>query len=164
MSMDDAMREAVLDALDDDGAVYKLDDGSAYRVKVEQDPDTQVTNFETYGAFSEAKDFIRHGEDHRPAGFTGNAEKLQFDRGYWCWWEPNSDGPKRGTEEFSAERRQVLDLLECGFSGVIVERLDGLDAYGRDIVVAVASLWGIDSLENGYLREVVGELLSEIDA
>ena len=69
----------------------------------------------------------------------------------------------RGTPEFAEFRRLVLDLLEYGYKGVTLELCDGTDAYGRPVVRDVASLWGIDSLDNGYLAEVISELAGELD-
>jgi hypothetical protein len=96
----------------------------------------------------------------RPDDFDGNAEKLWLSSDF-VWWQPPPDVP-RTSEHFAAFRSQVRSLAEYGYCGVIVELLDGEDAYHRPIVREVASLWGIDSLDNGYLREVVGDLLSEL--
>lgn len=115
------------------------------------------------GAFGEPRRDINTGREIRPAGFTGNAEKLHYgQRAYYpIWWEPPKD-IKRSDPTFSKFRQIVQDLLDFGYKGVILEVLEGKDAYRRDIVTKSASLWGIDSLENGYLLEVVAELAAEL--
>ena len=85
-----------------------------------------------------------YGYYPRPDGFDGNAEKLSYGNGDCVWWQPHSDGPKRGTPEFEQERKHVRDLLEFGMCGFILELLEGKDAYRQPIVTKVASLWGIE--------------------
>lgn len=150
--------------LADDGDVLKLDDGRMLRLRIEVDQDFSINDYDGDGKTEQHAHSYSEDRPQRPAGFTGNAEKIQVDRGYWMWWEPPADGPKRGTPEFIAERARVRDLLECGFKGVVLELCVGIDAYGRPIVVGSESLWAIDSLDNGYLAEVVSELAEEIDA
>ena len=47
--------------------------------------------------------------------------------------------------------------------GVVLELCEGEDHCGAPIVRDSASLWGIDSLEDGYLLTVVGELWGELN-
>src|ERR1035437_10345370 len=123
-----------------DGDTLELADGRMLRLKIEVDQDTSINDSDVYGHVEQySHDYIRDGHEPRPA-----------------------DGPKRGTLEFGTFRRQVRDLLEMGFSGVTLELCSGTDAYGRPIVINVASLWGIDSFEGGYLFEVVAELAAEV--
>ena len=159
MKLDDE----TLDALDEDGAVVKLDDGTALRVRIEPDYDTNINDFDCYGAVEPASTRYNDYEEgpRRPDGFDGNAEKIEYARGAWMWWQPPADIP-RTDPAFPKFRDAVRDILEMGFSGVILERLDGTDAYGRDIVTDVASLWGIDSLADSYLREVVKDLAHDL--
>jgi hypothetical protein len=154
---------ADLTALTDDGDTVDLEDGRTARLLISPDDINPFDEFDCYGKVSP---IARRSMDQglpRPPGFDGNAEKL-----YACgtdafWWQPPADGPKRGTEEFAQERRLVIDLASWGMKRVALEILDGTDAYGRPIVVNVASLGGIDSLEDGYLAEVVSELAAELD-
>lgn len=151
--------------LSHDGSVLKLDDGRILRLRVEVDEDTTINDDDFYGK-TEAYSHRYIGEEghtKRPTDFTGNAQKIEVDRGYWMWWEPPTDGPKRGTPEFTKLRHQVTDLLRDGFKGVVLELCQGTDAYHRPIVVDVAQLWGIDSTDDGYLVEIVSELWGEID-
>jgi hypothetical protein len=80
------------------------------------------------------------------------------------WWEPPSGDYALATEaDVDKFASHVRDLVEYGFYGVVLELCDQLDVYGHPIVVDVASLWGIDSLEDGYLASVVSDLASELD-
>lgn len=151
--------------LRDDGDTIELVDGRTLRLRIEVDQDTSISDYECYGEIAPAKVWDRDGmRATRPRDFTGNAEKLwTCESGSECfWWEPPKDGPKRTEPSFAAFRQQVRELVTWGFKGVILERLDGEDAYGRPIVTQTASLWGIDSLENGYLAEVVRDLADEL--
>ncbi len=48
--------------------------------------------------------------------------------------------------------------------GVILEVLDGEDAYGRPIVRASASIWDVDDIGEEYVRDlVVNELAHELE-
>lgn len=149
--------DTLLDRLDGDGAEIKLSRGRALRLRIETDQDSDLNDFDCYGRTAPTSDY----PDTRPQGFDGNAEKIWLS-GDAIWWQPPTDGPARGTAEFRSLRAMVRDLAEYGFHGVVLELTHGHDAYRRPIVRNVASLWGIDSLENGYLREVVGELAAEL--
>lgn len=148
-----------------DDLIHEEDDfmveGYALRLYVKQDEHTSVMEDEFYGKF----EWARGGGSGtlRPKDFDGNAEKLNVNRGDSLWWQP-PDEVKRSDEGFVKFKANVLNLLEYGFSGVVLELLHGEDAYNNPIVVQVASLWGIDSLENGYLKEVVHELVEELEA
>jgi hypothetical protein len=79
------------------------------------------------------------------------------------WWQPPADGPKRGTPEFASERRHVLELLEYGMCGFVLELLEGDDAYNDPIVTRVASLWGIEPFpDRDFQQEIVRDLWREI--
>jgi len=159
-----------LDKLRFDGDVIELEDGRQLRLKVVPDEDTSIFDEPFWGEFQ----WVRGDSDYAPARsrrpdeFDGNAEIIAKDHGSCLWWQPPrgdyalSHG--RGTPEFAEFRQSVKDLLEYGFCGVMLELLDGVDAYQRPIVVEVESTWGIDSLNNGeYLAEIVKELAGELD-
>ena len=132
------------------------------RLKIEADQDASINDFDCYGKVN--TDRLRtndYGYQMRPDGFTGNAERLYYGNDGPWWWEPPTD-VKRSDPGFRAFRDTVRELLAFGFKGVILELCEGDDAYGRAIVRNTASLWGCDSLENGYLLEVVGELVTEL--
>jgi len=161
--------ELDLSELAEDGDTLKMDDGRMLRLRIRVDQDTEVQNEEFYGEFSWARNdpnYVGAYNTHRPTGFDGNAEKLSTYHGDSYWWQPPRGDYemtcKRGSPEFAEFRQNVKALVEWGFKGVVLELLDGTDGYGRPIVVEVASLWGIDSLENGYLAEVVSDLVGEV--
>lgn len=182
MTMTDWMQPD-LSALDEDGDTVGLADGRTLRLSILVDQDSQVTDFgpEAYGSFAWPDEYRDRntGQPRRPDGFDGNAEKLNTISGP-IWWQPSPDSPlQRGTQEWSDFRTFLGDLISFGFKGVRLEILEGEDAYGRAIVRAEASLWGIDTLDthaytdaegvhhpfvrNGYLTEIVRELAAELD-
>ena len=154
--------DTLLDRFDGDRAEVKLSRGRMLRLRIEPDQDSDLNDFDCYGRTAPTKR-SRYSDypDTRPQGFDGNAEKIWLG-GDAIWWQPPADGPARGTAEFRSLRALVRDLAEYGFHGVVLELTRGVDAYHRPIVRNVASLWGIDSLEDGYLREVAGELAAEL--
>ena len=159
------MTETVLDLLSlvDDGDTLEISGGRTLRLRIEVDQDTSISDFpDCYGRISDER--IRkndYGYDARPSDMTGNAEKLWYGNyGPW-WWEPPTD-VKRTDPVFKSLRDSVRELLAWGFKGVILELCEGKDHYGKLIVKNSASLWGIDSLDNGYITEVVRELASEL--
>lgn len=150
--------------LADDGDVLKLDDGRMLRLRLAVDEDTSINDFDGFGKTEQYSHryIYEEGRAQRPSNFTGNSEKVQISRGDWIWWEPPTNGPKRGTPEFVEFRQQVRDLLECGFYVVTLELCDGTDAYGRPIVVDMTSLGGVDDVSSKYLPEVVADIAWEI--
>jgi hypothetical protein len=158
--LDERWRRAGIDieALTSDGDVIDLPDGRKLRLRVEHDDQDPFGEYETYGKV-EAGVRNDYTNDGRPSGFDGNSEKLAQK----VWWQPPAGAPQRGTEEFRRFRSLVIDLLNYGMHGVTLEVLDGKDAYRRPIVVQVANLGGIDSLEDGYLADVVKELAEELE-
>lgn len=146
-----------LSSLTSDGDTLDISEGRTLRLKVWSDDQDPFREYEVYGRLAWA-DRNSNPEGHRPDIFDGNAEKIRHD----AWWQPPTDGPRRGTPEFDQFRALVRDLIEYGMHGVTLEVLQGEDAYYRPIVVEVASLGGIDSLENNYLAEVVKELADEL--
>ncbi len=152
--------------LDDDGATVELPSGESLRLHIGYDDVNPFDDVDCYGRIANVARFGGYGTNERgyalrPQGFDGNAEKLDYDRGESVWWQPPTDVP-RSSEHFAALRRHVLELLERGYYVVRVELRRNVDAYRRPIVVDVASLFGVDSIDDGYLTEIVAELLSEI--
>jgi hypothetical protein len=92
---------------------------------------------------------------------TGNAEKIWYGNDGPWWWEPPVD-VKRTDPVFKSLRDNVRELLAFGFKGVTLELLSTCDGCHRSQVDSSASLWGIDSLDNGYIHEVVSELADEL--
>lgn len=151
-----------LSSLTDDGDTLELPDGRVLRLKIVPDEDASINDDEFYGRVS--FDRVRrnnYGNEMRPEGFTGNAEKLWYGNDGPWWWEPPVD-VKRTDPQFGALRDSVRELLAFGYKGVTLELVSSCDHCHRSGVVESASLWGIDSLDNGYIHEVVGELASEL--
>lgn len=163
------MDTATIDLSDlaQDGDTLELADGRTLRVRVEPDQDHSVFDEEFWGEFEWVSRTNGYGYTERPDGFDGNAEILERDGASVLWWQPPRGdyalSYPRGTKEFAEFRRSVRDLLEYGFKGVILELLDGADAYGMPIVVEEQSLWGIDSVDGGYLKDVVSDLFAEME-
>jgi len=151
-----------LSSLEDDEDTLELPDGRVLRLKIEVDQDASINDFDFYGKVStEHWNTTDYGYKTRPSDMTGNAEKLWYGNyGPW-WWEPPAD-VKRTDTHFPALRDSVRELLAFGFRGVILELCEGTDYYDELIVINSASLWGIDSLDNGYIHEVVRELADEM--
>jgi len=157
------MDAATLDLgeLSQDGDILKMDDGRALRLRVEVDQDASINDYDSDGRV----EWVRGVRDWspvrypRPDGFDGRARILIRDNGSAMWWQPYESLTEAQIVE---DAQRIVELVTFGFSGVIVEMLDGTDAYGRPIVANVASLWGISSLDNGYLSEVVSELVDEL--
>jgi hypothetical protein len=157
------MRVTDLSDLTDDGDTFELTDGRTLRLRVESDPHTSVNDFDCYGRVAEVERGPWDGHNKpRPQGFTGRAVKLSIPNGPDYWWEPYYESETQQAYNGPKERQMMIDLLSHGFYGLIVEILNGTDAYGRPIVTNVASLWGIDSLETQYVREIVTDLAAEL--
>jgi len=161
--------DAIVEALADHNDTYELPDGSALRLRIDHDEFYDpFADTDSYGRIRGAEEYALRNRDtgryERPRDMNGNAEKLSVGRSAdgW-WWQPPADGPKRGTPEFAKLRALVCDLLEFGCSVVAVEMLRGEDAYGQPIVVQVAAIGGVDSIADGYLAEVVSDLLTHFD-
>jgi hypothetical protein len=152
-----------LSSLTDDGDALELEDGRVLRLKIEVDQDTSISDFpDCYGRLTEER--VRNndlGWPARPSDMTGNAEKIWYGNDGPWWWEPPVD-VKRTDPVFKSLRDNVRELLAFGFKGVTLELLSTCDGCHRSQVDSSASLWGIDSLDNGYIHEVVSELADEL--
>ena len=134
------------------------DDGTVYRLNVEIDEYTTVEDYECYGRFGWGRD-----NDYgsvRPDGFSGRARILTRDHHSKYWWEPHPEVPD---DKLDIEQRSVRELVENGFYGLVLERCEGTDHYGKPIVRDSASLWGIEgNCDESYAREIVSDLLAEL--
>lgn len=172
MNTTTSLHNEIVDALADDGDTFELPDGRKLRLKVEPDDitfDSLDEMGDCYGATAwvqRSRDFIY--DEPRPAGFDGCAEKLHLPSGGRVWWQPDPNGGAesryKDPEGFKAFRQQVIDILEYGFRGYIIEVLDGEDAYARPIVREVASIWSVEPFaDRGYVRSLVSDLLAELE-
>lgn len=170
MTIDETTRAAAIEALHDDRDTYDMPDGRTLRLCITPDEGFDIfACLDTYGRIEWVDD--RTWNDYgyrkgRPDGFDGNAEKIRANRSEEVWWQPPTDGPKRGAEGWAELRSLVSDLLEFGCYVITVELLDGEDAYRRPIVRDAASIGGVEPLSYGsdYLSELVSDLLGELDA
>lgn len=149
-----------------DGKPVAGADGFGYRLCSEPD-DLGVADVGTdwYGALAEV-DWRSADYPHRPRpdGFDGNAEILRLSYGNY-WWQPPPDVPRdKGWDSLSVLRRNLIDLLEYGYRVLILERLDGTDAYGRPVVVGYASIGGIEPFaDRDWLADLAADLLAELN-
>lgn len=153
-----------LTALAADGDTLDLADGSTLRLRIDPDLDTTILDMDCYGTFAEVRrGAYSHHDAPRPRGFDGRARKLRFGRSYDAiWWQPHPDDLITDADR-AAEAQRIIRLLEDGFVTVTVERCQGADAYGRPIVIAVASLGGIEACaDEDYLAEIVSDLAHDL--
>ena len=147
-----------LSTLCEDGDTLMLEDGRVLRLKIECDQDTSINDFDCYGKVEWTR--INDFGSVRPANFSGRARIIDTDYPCNLWWEPYEELTEVQIRE---EKPRVLYLVRYGFKGVILELCHGNDYYGKLIVIGCASLWGIDSLDNGYIHDVVSELTGELE-
>ena len=148
-----------LSELRDDGDVLKLDDGRVLRLRVEVDQNASINDYDSDGRVEWTRNNPDTGHSQRPSTFNGTARIIDRDRNSCLWWQPYED---LTTEQIREEEPRILELVTYGFKGIVLELLDGRDAYNRPIVADIASLWGVDSLEDGYLAEILNDLVSEL--
>jgi len=145
----------------------ELDDGRTVRLRIEPDQDHSVLDEdeEMFGSFAHVGRRNDYGHYERPDGFDGNAELLGIGRSYdRIWWQPRKDAPRRGTSEFDLERSQIIELLEYGYVGFIIEVWHSCGECSTRHEEASASLWGIESfVDKAYQQEVISDLLAELD-
>lgn len=146
---DEILAEAI-DALTDDGDTFELPDGATLVLRIQPDECSTIEDIggDWYGAieWEDTRRTNSYGHVMRPDGFDGNAEKLSTRDGS-IWWQPPTD-VKRGTDTFDAMRRNLIDLIEYGYSSVGVEYHKGTDAYGRPIVRGCSWLGGFEPFED----------------
>lgn len=109
----------------------------------------------------------------RPASFDGRARILERDRFQATWWQPLVDPmwtKGQGDGVIGAEWKEIQRLYREGFLQVGLELLAppceccGSDGWGPHQRATISAQWlgGIDSLDNGYLADVAGDLLNEL--
>jgi hypothetical protein len=137
--------------------------GMTFRAKFEIDEDSSIfDDGDWYGALAWVKTERWSGRPSpRPDGFDGAALKLQTRGGDPIWWQPPADIVK-DPENVAAMRSTILDILEYGYHGIVLERCDGTDAYGRPIVVAFTSLWGMAGYDDDGHAFVIADMLGEV--
>lgn len=154
-----------LSQLSDDGDTVELENGRTLRLRIQHDEVDPFEQNDCYGKVTSVESGPRndYGYRDRPDGFDGSAEKLWLPQNCGVvWWQPPTD-VKRTDEGFTKLRDLVMDLAAFGSHVITLELLEGVDAYRRPIVTQAAGLGGVDSLDGGYLAEVVSELAAELE-
>jgi hypothetical protein len=152
-----------------DREAVTLPNGDVLRFRQGSDEHTELNDFDYLGRTEWVRASNVTGCHTRPAGMDGCAEILAHDRGNVLWWQPpvfsREDRRQWHTDaEYArAVRGMVRDVVAYGFATYTVELCRGTDAYGRAVVVDVASLGGIEPFaDRAYMVETVGELVSEV--
>lgn len=164
------MTTATAYALYNDGDTETLPDGRVLRLRLEPDQNHSVNDYESDGRI----EWTRRNDYGavRPSTMDGSARVIDTDWPYDLWWQPPGKEIIGDTPWDDATMRReaarVADLVRYGFQGVILELVghtpgQGADAYGRPVVVGVASVWGIEwDVDAAHLAEVVAELAAEV--
>jgi hypothetical protein len=70
---------------------------------------------------------------------------------------------KRDAQATKRLLNNVAEILACGFSVYILEECEGVDAYGRPIVINVASVGGVEPTYNvGDVDNIVADLMTQL--
>lgn len=159
----------LLAQLIEDGDTVALGDGRTLVLHVERDdidPLTLINDADCWGRVAWDRPNRDTGQSVRPDGFTGAARKFSL-YGYalegTVWWEPYREGHHVVDDPETVA--YMRELLAEGFQQVGLELRETLtDSQGHEHAVTVDTAWlgGTDSLGNGFLREVLGDLLAEL--
>lgn len=146
-------RDAIVAALTDDGDAVEMD-GRVWTLKFQPD-DASIMDGDDGDWFGElAWDGPRnaYGWPTRPAGMDGRARKIHAARGGDAiWWQPPAD--VTDAEMLRTMVRQIRDILEYGYTVVVLETSDG----------RIAALGGVEPFaDQDYMAMIVGDLAWEI--
>lgn len=135
--------------------------GMTFRATWEIDYDMSIfDDGDWYGALAWVKTERWGGRDeNRPDGFDGAARKLQTRGGDPVWWQPPADVPADKLNDMAST---ILDILEYGYRGIVVERCEGVDHYGRPIVVDATSLWGLAGCDSEGHAFIIADMIHEV--
>lgn len=149
------------DHLTNDGDTYEdAEHGITLRLCVTPDQDHSIDNDGDWFGKVAWCDHTRDlsGYSRRPEGFNGRARKLWTQHDAY-WWQPPDDVTD---ENLDTLQSTLVDLMNYGWNGYIVEVLRGEDAYHRPIVIGTAGLWGVECFaEPSYIRSFVPDLIHE---
>ena len=154
-------------AQDGDGATVELGDGRELKYRTAPDECHDIMRGDDGDLFGRLEWEGRpndYGHAPRPSGMDGRARKIHAGRGGDAiWWQPPADVTD---EHLPALQSSLVDILEYGYQGVIVELLERVaDSRGGEhrVVVADASLWGIEAMaDHEYVASVIAELIAEV--
>ena len=169
MNVTDDELTAILDALTDDGDTYDLDARLTLVLRIEPDDTSaydHINDADCWGKLEWARNDPYSGRSRRPDHFDGKARIVEHDSPHTLWWQPTPEvwgTPKPWN--FDADFAEVRRLLHDGFYQVGLKLRERVtDSWGHAHTVTVDQQWlgGIDSLDNGCLREIVGDLLHDL--
>lgn len=155
-----------------DRDTIQLDDTHELRLRIEPDPESSINDGDCYGR-TERYCHDYHERAPRPADMDGSARKIQVSRGEWIWWQPADDlrslkawiksGGDPGTypEAYAEHLRMAERLLQDGFMQVGLEVWE-TNERGYEYVIDSTWLGGVDSLDNGYLQDLLKEQIYEL--
>lgn len=137
------------------------DENPTWRVDFSIRPDEDTSVMDDGDWFGElAPVTYRHNRygDPRPAGFDGRARKL-YTRHETYWWQPPAD-----VDDTATLSRELLDLMEQGYSVIIVSLKRMCDCCDQWKEVGYETLGGVALIGNytenlAELRGVVCDLL-----
>ena len=147
-----------LSALADDGDTLELEDGRTLRLRIVSDDTPAMVHINDADVWGRLE-WVRGAHAQRPLTMDGRARVLEHDYPHRLWWQPYEED--RDPATIKSMEREVRRLLEEGFHGVIVELRQMCDLHSWH-TIDQASLWGIDSLEGGYLADVLSDLVAEV--
>lgn len=144
-------------------SVYTLSDGRKIKLEIVPDDDNDTFHGdEFFGQVAPSKADPYTGYSKRPDGFNGAARKFDTRDGRY-WWQP----PDGVNDPHSIE--QCFDMVrgyyngDWWYVGVVVSIIHGADCIycQHGAKVQSASVWGVESNHEGYLKETIGELIRE---
>ena len=164
MTTDDLVELDEMELPSEEGT-YRLADGRIVRVSLGPDYDSNIQDDDSYGRLAwpvRTRSSEWTGRTSRPEGFDGNAEILRGGQHDPIWWQPPVDIP-RSSPEFSHLRVALEDILSYGYATLVLELLEGTDAYGRWIVRESTALGGIEPFSElgPLIQNLWGELLDQ---
>lgn len=135
-------------------------DGETWRLRIDGDCDTSINDFDCYGKIETVRSY--DGRSTRPAAFDGKARILDRTWGWHTWWQPPSD---LTTDQIDEQFKFVEMIYREGFYLLIVEHINGTDAYGEPIVVDYTTLGAIDpDHDDSDLVEYVVDMIYQLRA
>lgn len=159
---------AAMADLTDDGDTFRLSGREYLRLVITPDEDASINDYEGDGRTEWTRN-NGHGPV-RPSDFTGKARILTRDGDSSLWWEPPTFeiiGTVWDEETLRSEEARIRDLVENGFVSVRLELVETLrDQMNgeHDVVVATASLGGVDKMYGDLIGELASEICAEVTA
>ena len=131
--------------------------------RTQTDHETELNDFDYLGKIAQVvRQPYSNRSKPRPDGFDGRAEII---RTPWTevWWQPPFDYLSLSIEVRDKVRQTAKDVIAYGFDVYIVELCEGVDAYGKPIVVKYRDVGGIEPMLSEEDKvSTVSELLNEL--